>query len=186
MFLFDMGLPMIFPSLFLSAVALVPVILIEAYIIGTAIPVGIKKALPPVAIANLVSTFVGIPVTWVVLTLIEFLSVNILGFVTDGNIWTRFFSVTLGAPWVAPGHKDEQWIILGAMLFLLIPYGLASWWIELKVIQKSAFEKMLSADEGKPIESLKLLQWGVAKANVVSYAFLAILVIAIFAASSRF
>src|SRR5262245_13259147 len=126
-FVFDMGLPMIIPSLFLMTAALIPIILIEAYIVGLTGPVGTKKALVPVAIANLISTFLGIPMTWVSLTAIEFLSVTILGVVLDRNPWTRLLSVTLGAPWVAPGHKDEEWIIFGAMLFLLIPFAVASW-----------------------------------------------------------
>ena len=177
-FLFDMGLPMIFPSLLLMVVALVPIILVETYIIGKIIPLTFKKVLVSVAIANLVSTFLGIPITWILLTSIEFLSVNILGFVTDGNIWTRLFSVTLGAPWVAPGHKDEEWIILGAMLFLLIPYGVASWWVELKVIQKFHLATMPSSGTS--------IRWFVAKANLASYSLLAILAIAIFATSLGF
>lgn len=175
--LFDLGLPMIVPSLALMVVALIPIVLIEALVVGRTSQVSFKKALVPVTLANLVSTFAGIPVTWGLLTLIEFLSVHTIGYATNGKIWTELFSVTLGAPWVAPGHKKEEWIILGAMLFLLIPYGFASWWVELRVIQK--FQSIVMS------ESAASIRWSIAKANLVSYLLLAGLVVAIFAASLR-
>ena len=108
--LLDMGLPMIFPSLVLMTVALVPVILVETLVIKKHLHTNFTRPLVPVSVANLGSTFIGIPATWFLLTVLEFTSVNVLGALTDRNIWSRTFSVTVGAPWVAPGHNDEQWI----------------------------------------------------------------------------
>jgi hypothetical protein len=104
--LFDMGLPMILPSLALMVVGLVPIVLIEAYVVGWTLPVPTKRVFLAVTIANLVSTFIGIPVTWSILTVLEFATVQTLTAVLDRNLWTTLFSVTLGAPWVAPGHPN--------------------------------------------------------------------------------
>jgi hypothetical protein len=184
-FLLNVGLPMIFPSLVLMAVALVPVVLVETFSIKKILRTNFKKVLVPVLIANLVSTFMGIPVTWFLLTLLEFASVSVLGAFTDGNLWTKVFSVTLGAPWVAPGHNDEQWIILGAMLFLLVPYGIMSWWVEFKIVQITLLGKnqiaSATGDESARPEQIKR---AVGMANLTSYCLLAVFVILIFALST--
>jgi hypothetical protein len=188
MFLLNMGLPMIFPSLLLMTAALVPVIFVEAFSIKKLLRTNFKKALVPVLIANLVTTFMGIPVTWFLLTLLEFASVSVLGAFTDGNIWTKTFSVTLGAPWVAPGHNDEQWIILGAMLFLLLPYGIMSWWVEFKIVQAILIGKNQNAPEteGKPDDQVNpgQIKRAVGMANLISYCLLAVFVILIFGAAN--
>lgn len=170
MLLFDMGLPMILPSIVLMAIALVPIVLIEAYVVGAALRVNTKKALASVTTANLVSTFIGIPVTWFLLTVLQFVSINVLIATTDRNPWTDLFSVTLGAPWVAPGSPNENRIIVGAMLFLLIPYGLASWIVEYLVI------KLMFARK-RDVASLKALKLQMGKANLISYCLLAVFVI---------
>ncbi|MEO7540079.1 MAG: hypothetical protein ABIV21_08620 [Pyrinomonadaceae bacterium] len=173
--LFDMGLPMIFPSIVLMAVGLIPIIVIEAYVMEATLKLGFKRLFAPVTIANVVSTVVGIPLTWVLLALLEFASVVVFGVTTGRNPWSDLFSLTLGAPWVAPGHHNEEWIILGAMLFLLVPYCLASWAIEYLVIKKILTKKQDAAYVTAP---LKDLQFAVGKANLTSYCLLALFVIA--------
>lgn len=170
-FLFDMGLPMIMPSIVLMAVALIPIILLETYFVGKNLQVDAKKVITPVAVANVVSTFLGIPVTWILLVVLEFASVSAIGAITDRNPWSELFSVTLGAPWVAPRGHNEDWVVIGAMLFLLVPYGLASWAIEYFVI-KAVFAKKL--DVSAPPKDLRR---AVGKANLISYLLLAVFVI---------
>jgi hypothetical protein len=175
--LFDMGLPMIIPSIFLMVVALVPIVLIEAYLAGSTLRMKTKEILLSVTIANAISTFIGIPVTWFLLAVLEFASVSMLGAITNRNPWTDLFSVTLGAPWVAPGGENEKWVVLGAMLFLLVPYGLASWAVEYLVI-KTRFAR--KSGPPVPIGNLKL---AVGKANLISYSLLAICVILVWGVS---
>ncbi|MBK9766561.1 MAG: hypothetical protein IPP63_05835 [Chloracidobacterium sp.] len=95
--LFDMGLPMIIPSLALMAVALVPIVLIEAFVVRSALRTDTKKLIS-VATANVASTFIGIPATWFLLYVLELASVNAIAATTDRNPWTVLFSVTLGSP----------------------------------------------------------------------------------------
>lgn len=170
-FLFDMGLPMIFPSIVLMAVALVPIVFIEAYIVATKLRVNLKKVFAPVTIANLVSTLVGIPVTWLVLALLQIGSVFVFGTIAKWIPSTDLYSITLGAPWIYPGHDNEKLIILGAMLFLLIPYGLASWAVEYMVV------KAMLSKKHDLVDFSKNLKVAVGKANLVSYSLLAIFVI---------
>lgn len=174
--LFNVGLPMIIPSIVLMVVALLPIVFIEAYVVRTMLALSFRKAVLPVAIANLVSTLIGIPITWFLLMLLEFASVTSLGAFTDQNIWTSLFSVTLGAPWVYPGHNDEKWIILGAMLFLLLPYAIMSWFVEYFVIRKVPRELIEASSQA--------LKRSVGIANLVSYCLLAVFVIAVFTVSN--
>ncbi len=163
---------MIIPSGVLMAVALVPIVFIEAYVVSAALHVSLKEVFAPVTVANLVSTLLGIPVTWFLLALLQIASVFVLGTITSGIIpSTDLFALTLGAPWVYPGHDNEKWIVLGAMLFLLIPYGLASWAIEYMVV-KAMFARKQGVND-----SLKQIKFAVGKANLISYCLLAIFVI---------
>lgn len=196
--LFDMGLPMIVPSIFLMALALLPVIFLEAYIVGGHLRLKIKRVLAPVAIANVVSTFIGIPVIWFLLFFVEIVTGGILGSIgADGPIWRNLFSVSLGAPRIAPGGDNEKWLIFGAMLFLLIPYYLASWWVEYLVVRRKLCQKMYQesvadqAEEDPLIKNLEIeafasdVSKAVRNANLASYALLAVVVIIVFIASLK-
>jgi hypothetical protein len=68
----------------------------------------------------------------------------------------------LQAPWVAEGE------ILGAYLFLMIPFFFLSWWIEYAVA-KSFIKVFNIKEEQKTIKS------AVFKANIASYIFLSAL-----------
>ncbi len=188
-----MGLPMIIPSMYLMVLALFPIIFLETYVVAASLRLKTKKVLAPVAIANMVSTFIGIPVTWFFLVLFELVAGSILGDLTVGLVWQSFISVTVMAPWVAPTCNDENWIIFGAMLFLLIPYGLASWGIEYLVVRKKVYARMYkeslkNCDNDDPLiekeqidASPRQVSRAVRNANLASYALLAFVLIVIFA-----
>jgi hypothetical protein len=167
--LFDMGLPMILPSAVLMTIGLVPIVIIESIIVAHRLQINFRDAITSQAVANLVSTLIGIPLTWFLLTIIEFMAGNVLGNVSIGAFWSGMTSMTVGAAWIVPGQKNEEWIILGAMLFLLIPYGLASWMIEYFIVR--------SWTGHLPAEKLRS---AVGLANLASYCLLAISVLVIF------
>ncbi len=164
-----MGLPMIVPSAMLMAVGLVPIVIIESIIVAHRLQLRIREVISSVSVANIVSTLVGIPVTWFLLTILEFAAGDLLGGVSSGEFFSGLMSVTVGAAWIVPGQKNEEWIVLGSMLFLLIPYGLASWTIEYFVVRS-----MLNAD------SRTEMRRSVGYANLASYCLLAITVIVFF------
>jgi hypothetical protein len=69
----NVGLPMIcvyWPS---AWIALVPIVLIEAWVGTRLLKIPFGSVLKTAFLGNFVSTLVGIPVTWLVLALIEFL-----------------------------------------------------------------------------------------------------------------
>src|SRR4051812_33899682 len=97
--LFDMGLPMIVPSMSLMVIALLPIIIGEAYFISRRLSIDNLKTLPPVAFANFISTLIGIPVTWLILAVLEMVTGG--GARLDlGPVWEKIFAMTWQAPWI--------------------------------------------------------------------------------------
>ena len=133
-FLFDMGLPMIVPSMFLMVLALVPIIFVEAYYIAGSLKLDIQRILNLVAISNVISTLIGIPVTWFLLLGVELMTGTGSAIASEGY-WGQLISFTLQAAWVPPYGSDLAWIYSAAMLFLLIPYFFASWYVEYLVVR---------------------------------------------------
>lgn len=160
------GVPMIFITLPYMIIGLIPIIIIEAYILVKKIGSSFKQTVKISTIANVVSTIIGMPITWLLLVLIEMVT-------TDGGRayglntpLKKFLAVTLQAPWLIPYEGDFYWMIPTATLSLLIPFFFASWFIEYKMAQK-----MLKRTD------LTLVKRGVFLANVTSYTILFILTI---------
>lgn len=114
--------------------ALVPVVAIEAWIAKPRLKLPVGRTLRYIAIANVVSTIVGIPITWLVLVGLELLS-------TRGGMgfglytpWRKVLAVTVQAPWLVPYESDLYWMVPAAALALLPAYFLASWGIEYAVV----------------------------------------------------
>ncbi len=128
---------------------LIPIIFIESRITKRYLQnVAIGKILWPITIANIFSTLIGIPVTWGLLALIEFIWLPKF-FEPIVNILTPLevmLNVTAGAAWIAPYSKSLFWTIPVAAMFLLIPFYFVSVWIEslfLTKIFKISFHKIL-------------------------------------------
>jgi hypothetical protein len=158
----DAGVPMLFVTFPAMVVALIPIIVLETYVVGRMLKLRAFPAAKPVAVANLVSTFVGIPMTWVLLVVFEF--------VTSGGdayglqtFTQKFLAVTWQAPWLIPYEPDLSWMIPTASLVLLVPFFFTSYWVEAKVV--AAMTRTCPRNEVKS---------AVFKANVASYALLAV------------
>jgi hypothetical protein len=80
-------------------VALVPVIVIEIWIISRKLKVTGTSIAGPTIKGNIVSTVVGIPLTWLALLAVEIMGTGgaALGLNTPVR---RFLSVTVQAPWL--------------------------------------------------------------------------------------
>ena len=162
----DIGVPMIFVTLPSMVIALLPVILVEAFILGRKLGVAPAIVLKAVAVANIVSTLVGIPLTWLLLVLMEMLTGggSAYGIETTKE---RFLAVTWQAPWLIPYQDQElKWMIPAATLVLLVPFFFASWLIETMVARK-----FLS--ESEPLS----VKRGMLAANGASYLLLGLLVL---------
>jgi WG containing repeat len=116
----DSGLPMlliVWPSAWLLLLAIIP---IEAAVAIRVLKVGWKKSLVIVTIANLVSTIVGIPVTWFLMLLPEFVGAGrAFGL---HSIINRVLSVSLQSAWLVPYESDLSWMVPAAAAVLCVPF----------------------------------------------------------------
>jgi len=120
---------MIFLTLPAMLIALIPVFIIEAYIIKGRLLLRMKQSLATSFMSNLVSTVIGMPLAWSVLALIEMLLTGGRAYGLQ-TFWGKFVSVVVQAPWLIPYEEDFYWIVPSAILVLLVPFFFASWWSE--------------------------------------------------------
>lgn len=117
---------------------LIPVILIEWYVSKRyLLAVASRKIFWATTTANIVSTLIGIPITW---SLLAFIQMAIPG---GGGIFPNLpvvlkmiLSVTLQAPWLLPYERALFLMIPASMMFLLIPFFFVSVWIESLILIK--------------------------------------------------
>lgn len=172
-FLFDMGLPMIFPAMYLMILALGPIIFIEAFAIRS-LKFSLERTVVSVTVANFVSTIIGIPVSWGLLFLLQ--NATYLTSRPDhGSFWDIFLAVTLQSPWVHPRGPEYDWIVYCAGLFLLVPFFFASWLLEYWVIVK--FVKPILPGGTAPDDISLKVKRVVRNANLLSYALLAFFIL---------
>lgn len=155
----DAALPLIFLTLPGMALALVPVIAVESYVLFTVVglfPYGFCSgncSWVVIFVANVVSTLIGIPVTWLLLgPLAKFPQHRI-----PGVLW---FMPLDGVKY------PKDWMVPAACLLLLVPYFFVSWFIEYKV----AIHMREWLDPQKVV-------YGMFVANLVSYLMLASIVL---------
>jgi hypothetical protein len=157
----DMGVPMI--ALFLPPmwVALVPIIVVESFIIYRVVRVPFRRALLALTAANVVSTLVGVPIAWFVLAIGEMVCCG--GAIGLSTPLAKIYAVTLQAPWLIPYESDLGWMIPIALVTLAIVFAALS-----IVVETPIAARILRL----PPRSM----WrGMAWANVGSYVLLGIL-----------
>lgn len=169
----DIGLPMIFLSWPGMVFALLPVIFVETIILVRRLSLRVAQVMPGVSIANMISTGVGIPITWLALVIGQQLTGGGRAFGLD-SFSGRFLAVTWQAPWLIPYESDLFWMIPAAMLTLLVPYFFMTWAVEYLIIRQRLV-----------VESRVLIRT-VGIANLVSYSMLALLLAAWFVAAYFF
>ncbi len=162
----NVGLPMIVVIWPLFWVAIIPIILIEWFVMKRrllAIPS--KKLLSAASLSNVLSTLFGIPIVWAVLFFLEVCSPGGGGTYPGLSFPLQMIlSVTVQAPWLVPYETQLYWMIPAAFLFLLIPFYFVSAWLEswITIIY-------LRKNYGEHVGSVKQAVW---KANLYSYLFL--------------
>ncbi len=131
----NVGLLMIFWQLPVLIIALLPTILLESVVARLHMKRPFLSLLGGTAAANAVSTFVGIPLAWLTMVLIEIFSGSdgAYGFATP---FASFRSVVIQAAWLIPYEDEFYWLIPTATLVLLVPYFAASILVEWLVLRK--------------------------------------------------
>jgi hypothetical protein len=155
------GVPMIFLAMPALGLSIIPIIIIEAIFLSKKLELPISGAFKTTIISNLVSTIVGIPLTWLLLVLIQVLAGGGGAFGLDTTLG-KVLSVTLQAAWLIPYESDLHWMIPVAGLILLFPFFFASWWSEYFVSKKMLKE-----------HSAQRVKIAVRNANIITYALLA-------------
>jgi hypothetical protein len=158
------GVPMlaiVYPGM---GILLIPVIVLEVLVLRRRLGASLKRTTIMVTVSNLVSTVIGVPLTWGALVGVQAL--------TGGGgpagppfetLAGKVLAVTWQAPWMMPYDSDMYWMIPVASLVLLVPFFFASWLIEYRL------SRPFMRDTEKPV-----LRRAVLVANVVSYALLVV------------
>ena len=155
------GVPMIFLAMPALGLSIIPIIIIEAMFLSKKLELTTSSAFKTTTISNFVSTIVGIPITWLLMVLIQMLAGGGGAFGLDTTLG-KVLSVTLQAAWLIPYESDLHWMIPVAGLVLLVPFFFASWWSEYFVSKKMLKEH--------PAQRVKI---AVRNANIITYALLA-------------
>lgn len=156
------GVPMIFLTLPGMVLALVPVVVLEMKVLGNRLGLTPRMALKVSAWSNILTTFVGVPLTWATLTVLEWSTGGGRAYGIDSPV-KKFLAVTWQAPWLIPyeANKNLYWMVPAAAMWLLVPTFFMSWWLEYLVAARILRET-----------DRTLLKSAMFKANLLSYAML--------------
>jgi hypothetical protein len=155
------GVPMLFLAMPAFVISLVPIIAIEAVYISKSLELPIGQSLKTVSISNVVSTIVGIPITWFLLVVIQMVTGGGGAYGID-TVMGKVLAVTWQAPWLIPYEDDLNWMIPVAGLVLLVPFFFVSWWSEYFVSK--------NINKTLPLLSIRSK---VRNANLITYTLLA-------------
>jgi hypothetical protein len=170
----DAGIPMIMLTYPAMLILLIPVILVEAYVCRNLLGLTKWEALKSSALANGISTILGIPLAWGILLALGFVTYSL----SDVHMIARsglspiaqIVGGLLAFPtWLGPVHNGS-WIIPGAVLMLLVPFFFASWGIEYLV-----FNYMLGRPDGDPSDrTSSRIRVAVRNANLITYGLMVV------------
>lgn len=155
------GVPMLFETFPQMLMALLPIVALESFLVARRLGMRFRQTLVPVGAGNALSTFVGIPITWVALVMAES-AVGAQGYSVETPL-QKVAVVIAQAPWLSYYRFDLYWMIPAAALVLLVPFFFVSWGVEYWLVRR-----MLR--EAAPVA----VNRAVRNANLVSYAGLAL------------
>jgi hypothetical protein len=121
-------------SLPAMVILFVPILVIEACVIFKRINISLSRSFKTVCVTNLASTFLGIPVTWAVLVLLQelvYYRTGVAGGLLTDTVVDKLFAVTWQAAWLGGSGEELNWMIPGATVVLFVPFFFASWVIEM-------------------------------------------------------
>ncbi len=158
----DAGVPMLFLTLPAMLIALIPIIVVEAIVLGRRLGSSTVSRLKSVAIANMASTVVGLPLTWAALVALQLVTGGgaSYGLATPAQ---KLLAVTWQAPWLIPYEKDLYWMLPAASIVLLVPFFFTSYFVEAPIVTR------LEAAYARA-----QVRAAVLRANIYSYSLLAL------------
>jgi hypothetical protein len=131
-FIANAGLPMLPVQGAFMLAALIPVILIEGALLRHRLSTSWLTSIAGSAGANIVSTIVGVPLSWMIMLALQFTTsslgqgagIHVHGLAGD------MAALFLGAAWLGPAGDSLRWMVPIALAILLIPAYFISVWIE--------------------------------------------------------
>ncbi|GFK94813.1 hypothetical protein NNJEOMEG_02661 [Fundidesulfovibrio magnetotacticus] len=164
----NIGVPMILLTLPGMVLTLIPVVLLEVWVLAGRLTLPARTAFRVSAWANAATTFVGVPVTWFLLYLLEMFTGGGQAYGIETPL-QKFLAVTWQAPWLIPYEMDGnlRWMVPTAAMWLLVPSFFTSWWLETRVARRL----LKDADPAR-------LSAAMLRANLLSYVFLELLAVA--------
>lgn len=154
---------MIIPQLYLMGLALIPIVFIESLFVCRIPSLKFAEAFKGLAIANIASTILGIPIAWALMLGLELVTTG--GFAHGMKTpLAMLAAVTLQAAWLIPYEEHLYWMLPAAVTTLLIPSFVISVFIErlCLILRWKHLERRLVSRE-------------VVRANVYSYLLLLVL-----------
>ena len=167
------GIPMLALSWPVQWLAFFPVVAGEAALLSSSLGQPYRSMLKPVAIANLASTLVGVPVAWFSMLLVEgaggFMLSMLPEHIADSNV-LRYATFPLFAAWIGGSSPFE------VKVAFLVLMGVFCW--------VSIFTERWVLARYVPTVATKILSQSVVQANVVSYVVLCAVTIVVFTVAS--
>lgn len=131
----DAGLPMLILAMPIFALSIIPIVIIEAIYMHHYLSLPARVAGQASLMSNLISTLVGIPMTWILLAILQSWTGGDRAYGLDSTLG-KIIAVTWQAPWLIPYEENFDWIIPIAGIVLLIPFYFASWYSEYLTLEK--------------------------------------------------
>ncbi len=157
----DIGVPLV--AIFLPPLwaGLIPIIVIEAFVISRQLAARFGYAMLPAGIGNIISAIIGLPISWMLFATIEGIFFgSARGLAT---LPSKIYAVTVQSPWLIPYEADLWWMVPAALFVFFIPCYLIS------VIIEAPINRLFFRES-------RIVWKATAIANAWSYLFLAVLV----------
>ena len=126
----DAGIPMLMLVWPPAWALFVPIVVVEALVARRLLALPYLECARLSLVANARSTIIGIPLTWLVLVLLEMTLGMALASLVQSSALGQFFLVPLSSAWLMPNAKRWQVYLAAAILcvpFLLVSIRLERW-----------------------------------------------------------
>lgn len=165
----NIGIPMLALAWPVHWIAYLPVVIIESEYTRVRLDLSRKESYKAVALANVISTLVGIPVAWGVMLISTFAVGMSLSFVPDTatqqSLYNWLFPLT--SAWLGP--TDNTWLVYAAFACLALPMWYGSVLIETLVLRRALPTHCRDRLRSTVIRS-NLITYGLILLGVAAYA----------------
>ena len=172
----DAGIPMIMVAWPAACLALLPIVLVEAVVARRILGLPPGKAIRASLVANIASTLIGIPLSWVVMLVVELVVTSQMQHLAIGPPEAWYQRLLAGlmmlsmAPWLPPIERGESlWMLPASMMTLSVGFFIASVFIE-RVVMRTVVPAEVYG-------RLRAWSW---QANALSYSAIEILLFVAF------